>query len=92
MSDERERPAPLGLDAWLEVVTATLGDPDRTVSRDERALLLDLARVAAHRAERVAAPITAYLVGAVLSTASEDERISRLRRLVADLDVADPDA
>ena len=51
----------MNADEWIEQFAATLGvdAPDEaTVTR-----LLDLAGVAAHASERVAAPIACYLVG-----------------------------
>jgi Domain of unknown function (DUF6457) len=69
------------LDRWTAAACAELGlDP---AAADTRAVL-DLAREAAHRVERPAAPVTAYLLGVAvgrgqpLAAAAE-----RLRRLAA---------
>jgi hypothetical protein len=48
---------------WLERAAARLG-PEYAVSDDERELLLELARVAAHESgDRTNAPLVSYLVG-----------------------------
>jgi uncharacterized phage protein gp47/JayE len=78
---------PLGLEAWLARLSELLSvDPAEGVSPDERAVLLDLARVAAHRSERIAAPITTYLAGAAFAGLPRPERLARLRGLVAALE------
>lgn len=51
------------LDAWLEAVANELGLSDLEFSDDTVHTLLDLARDSAHEIERVAAPLTTYLVG-----------------------------
>lgn len=53
---------------WIAVVCADLG-LDRSVV-DER-LILDLARDAAHRVDRPAAPITAFLLGVAVGTGQQ---------------------
>ncbi len=87
MSDERAGAGGMALDRWLELVEHTLGAPLPAVAQEERALLLDLARVAARRCDRIAAPITAYAVGAALASTDAGERAARLERLVADLEL-----
>ena len=78
---------PLGLEAWLARLSELLSvDPAEGVSPDERAVLLDLARVAAHRSERIAAPITTYLAGVAFAGLPRPERLARLRGLVAALE------
>ncbi|MFH1474446.1 MAG: DUF6457 domain-containing protein, partial [Chloroflexota bacterium] len=52
----------------------------------ERAVLLDLARIAAHRGERIAAPITTYLAGVAFASLDPAERLARLRALAAALE------
>ena len=51
------------LDQWLAAVAAEVGTSDLVLSPDEVRTLLDLARDAAHEVERVAAPLTTFLVG-----------------------------
>ena len=48
---------------WLNTLSAELGDQRRHVDDDAVRTLLDLARDAAHEVERVAAPLTTFLVG-----------------------------
>jgi hypothetical protein len=85
-------PDHLALGPWLAVVAEALGVATPQLTRDEHALILDLARIAAHRSERIAAPITAFLVGTVLAGLSGEERASRLRSLVAALETEPADA
>lgn len=63
--------------------------PDEVPVDDERALLLDLARIAAHTSERWTAPLTTYMAGRTLAGLDVDERIARLRALVDELDELD---
>ncbi len=82
-----ESAAPLGLEAWLARISELLAvDVADGVGPAERAVLLDLARVAAHRSERIAAPITTYLAGAALAGLAPAERLARLRGLLAALE------
>jgi hypothetical protein len=78
---------PIGLEAWLarlaEFLPADLAD---AAGPAERAVLLELARVAAHRGERIAAPITTYLAGVAFAGLAPAERLARLRALVAALE------
>jgi hypothetical protein len=50
------------LDEWLRAAVAEL-DLDIEFSNDTMHTLLDLARDSAHEVERIAAPLTTYLVG-----------------------------
>ena len=51
------------LDAWLRALSAEIGTTDVDLSNDAIHTLLDLARDSAHEVERVAAPLTTFLVG-----------------------------
>lgn len=51
------------LDEWLRVAAADLGLDDVEFTNDTKHTLLDLARDSAHEVERIAAPLTSYLVG-----------------------------
>lgn len=51
------------LDEWLASVSAELGTEDFVLDDAAVRTLLDLARDAAHGVERVAAPLTTFLVG-----------------------------
>ena len=64
------------LKQWLTTLAAELEMSDVTMDDDAVQILLDLARDSAHEVERVAAPLTTFLVGiavgrgAPLSTAA----------------------
>ena len=51
------------LDEWLAQLSAELGTDDVELDHQTVKVLLDLARDAAHGVERVAAPLTTFLVG-----------------------------
>jgi hypothetical protein len=51
------------LDQWLRAVAAELDLGEVDFSNDTLHTLLDLARDSAHEIERIAAPLTTYLVG-----------------------------
>ena len=51
----------LSSEQWLRALAAELGVPEPT--SDEVEALLALAGIAAHKAERVAAPLSCWLVG-----------------------------
>ena len=51
------------LKQWLTVLSAELGTTDVTLDDDALHTILDLARDSAHEVERVAAPLTTFLVG-----------------------------
>ncbi len=75
---------------WLERLSEVLpAGAQGTVSAEEQAALLDIARIAAHTSERIAAPISTYLAGLALATAEPDERVAALQRIVARLEPGD---
>ena len=75
------------LAAWLDRLSAALPAADTVaMTDDERSLVLELARVAAHRGIRVAAPITTYLAGIEVAGMEPEARVARLRALVEALD------
>ncbi|HEX8508922.1 MAG TPA: DUF6457 domain-containing protein [Propionibacteriaceae bacterium] len=51
------------LDEWLAAVSAEIGTGDFVFDNNAIHTLLDLARDSAHEVERVAAPLTTFLVG-----------------------------
>ena len=51
------------LKQWLNTLSVELGTSDVTMDDAAVRTLLDLARDSAHEVERVAAPLTTYLVG-----------------------------
>jgi Domain of unknown function (DUF6457) len=68
------------LDEWTAQVSEALGVPPEALDRD---LVLDLARDAAHRVARPAAPLTTYLAGvAVGQGASPADVVTTLRSLL----------
>lgn len=72
---------------WMERLRAELGDdPALTLTAGEERALLDLARVAAHSSERIAAPLTTFLAGVALADLPPGvERAERLRTLLDEL-------
>ena len=77
MTDGATDAAPLDADGWITSFAAALGvdAPDRaTVDA-----LLELAGVAAHASERVAAPIACYLTG--IAGRAVDEAIEAAERV-----------
>jgi Domain of unknown function (DUF6457) len=79
---------PNELDGFLERVRSLLGPNPPAVSAGEVEAILELARVAAHTAERRAAPVTAYLAGLVLGGAASEAREAFLDDLVVKLELA----
>lgn len=53
----------MNLTEWLAALSARLGTEDIDLDADTVRTLLDLARDSAHGVERVAAPLTTFLVG-----------------------------
>ena len=89
MTDTAGEPiAPMpDIDAWLVTLTEVLppGVLDE-IGLEERAVLLDLARIAAHRSHRSAAPITTYAIGLVVAAEPRAARLERMRALAMALD------
>jgi len=78
------------LKQWLSTLSAELQTSDVAMDGDAVRTLLDLARDSAHEVERVAAPLTTFLVGiavgrgAVLSEAATTATTLLLNREAAD--------
>lgn len=53
----------MNLDEWLAALSTAIGTDDVPLDGDALHTLLDLARDSAHNVERIAAPLTTYLVG-----------------------------
>jgi Domain of unknown function (DUF6457) len=51
------------LKQWLTALSAELGTTDVTLDDDAVHTVLDLARDSAHEVERMAAPLTTFLIG-----------------------------
>lgn len=75
----------MSVDAWLALFSAEL-QPGTPLTADDRAALLDIARVAAHRSERIAAPLTTFLLGIAMSGTPAGDWAGRIRDLVERLD------
>ena len=67
------------LERWVEEVSEALG-LTHEVDTD---VLLDVARVVAHRVERRAAPVTTYLMGLAVASGSNAQLAEVARTLVA---------
>jgi len=80
----------MDLKQWLTTLSAELETTDVTMDDDAVRILLDLARDSAHEVERVAAPLTTFLVGiavgrgAALSTAAATATSLLLNQEAAD--------
>lgn len=80
-------PAMPDIDGWLVTLSEALpADVVDEIGIEERAALLDLARIAAHRSHRSAAPITTYAIGLTVAGSSPGSRLARLRELARTLD------
>lgn len=90
-SQSRQHPSrtdQVEVEVWLGELAALLPAGVLEEARpDERVALLDLARFAAHRSQRWAAPISAYLVGLAFGSLPRAERLEQIHALVAQLDV-----
>lgn len=77
-----DRPA-VPLTDWMARLRAELGDdPSLVLTADEERLLLELARLAAHTSERIAAPLTTFVAGQAMAGRPPAERVTRLRTLL----------
>lgn len=70
---------------WLKTVAEISGRPELNLSADQQALVLDLAREAAHGVARPAAPLTTFLAGYALGAGPG---LPGLAALVAELSEA----
>jgi hypothetical protein len=87
MSTNEPARAQVTVHEWLDRVRDSLSSPgDLTLSSAERRLLLELARIAAHASERVAAPLSTYLAGVALAGLAPDVRAERLAAMVRELE------
>ncbi len=84
MTTQSEHALPLS--AWLDLLARELPAGSAQPTAVEQAAILDLARVAAHASERIAAPISAFLVGVALASHAPEDRAVALRTLVEHLE------
>jgi hypothetical protein len=75
-------------ETWLAQLEDALPGELAPVTDDERAALLDLARIAAHTSERWTAPVSTFLVGLAYADASAPDRAAAVRALVDRFDDA----
>jgi hypothetical protein len=78
------------LNEFIERVRALLGPNPPGIGEGEIEAVLELARVAAHSAERRAAPVTTYLAGMAVAGAAPEAREAFLDDLVVKLEVQRP--
>ena len=67
----------MDIEAWLERLCAELGVADIRLDDNDLRTLLDLARDAAHQVERLAAPLTTFLVGVAVGRGQDPRRSGR---------------
>jgi hypothetical protein len=82
---------PLSVRTWLDQLRAQLGTDGLALSPAEQRALLDLTRVAAHRSERIAAPLSAFLAGVAFGDLPGPERAAAIERVTAALEAPTPD-
>jgi hypothetical protein len=61
----------MNLQEWLSAVSDELGLADVEITDDLVTTLLDVARDAAHEVERVAAPLTTFLLGVAVGRGAD---------------------
>ena len=87
MAEPGSQPSATPLMEWLAKVHQELGSASGpSITPEEQTALLDLARIAAHRSERIAAPLTTFLAGVALGNLPEGERHQALRSLASGLE------
>jgi hypothetical protein len=87
MSTNEPAAAQVTVHEWLDRVRDSLGSAaDMPLTSAERRLLLELARIAAHGSERIAAPLSTYLAGLALAGLTPDVRAERLAAMVRELE------
>lgn len=77
----------VSLAAWLDDLHQVIGSgAGAAITAEEQAALLDIARIAAHGSERIAAPLSTFLAGVAYGALPSEERASALRRLAERLE------
>jgi len=77
----------MSVDAWLARFATELPESELSaLSAEDRTALLDLARVAAHRSERIAAPLTTFLLGLALAGSPSEDWAARIGAIATRLD------
>jgi hypothetical protein len=85
MPDDRPTIEPIPLADWLRDLGTTLELPEG-VTEEEQVALLDIARIAAHTSERIAAPLTTFMAGIACAALPPAERGTALRSLASQLE------
>jgi len=87
MSEDRPAEPAIPAADWMRTVHEAIGPASgASLAPDEQAALLDLARVAAHRSERLTAPLTTFLAGVAYGSLPANERAKALRSLLSTLE------
>ena len=75
------------LTQWLETLGGILGPSGGPgLTEEEQAALLDIARIAAHTSERIAAPLSTYMAGLTCAELPPAARGEALRSLAQQLE------
>ena len=75
------------LAAWLDSLHELIGTASGSpLTPDEQTALLDIARIAAHGSERIAAPLSTFLAGVAYGALPSGERAATLRWLAERLE------
>jgi hypothetical protein len=87
MPDDRPTSESIPLAVWLEKLGGILGPPGGPgLSDDEQTALLDIARIADHTSERIAAPLSTFMAGLACAELPPWERATTLRSLAEQLE------
>ena len=87
MTESTNGPSTMTVADWLARTLEELGpEGGASITSDEQQALLDLARIAAHRSERIAAPLTTFLAGVALGELPPLVRAEALRSLASRLE------
>jgi hypothetical protein len=80
----------MDLDHWLTALSAEIGTDDLPLDNNTIHTLLDLARDSAHEVERVAAPLTTFLVGVAVGRGASLGRVAAQATALAMADHGEP--
>jgi len=87
MPDDHPTNELVPLAAWLEELGGILGPSGGLgLTDEEQDALLDIARIAAHTSERIAAPMSTFMAGLACASVPAAERGAALRSLVEQLE------
>jgi hypothetical protein len=87
MPDDRPSGPAIPSTTWLASVHRILGDAGGAeLTADERAALLDIARISAPSSERITAPLTTFLAGVAYGSLLARERLAAIRALASRLE------